>query len=108
MTPSKVAASSCPDPVCRYSQEKNYPRDHSVADAAARNAENVMIGGGNVVINPQGKVLEGLWWGGEEALTADFNLIVRGKIALDVVGDLVPLHKEDLPPHLLSQYPLTL
>ena len=44
---------------CQFAQEKDYPPDHAVADAAARNPDNVMIAGGSVIFSPLGKVLAG-------------------------------------------------
>lgn len=73
---------------CQYSQEKDYPPDHAVADANARDGENVMIAGGSVIVSPLGKVLAGPLLGGEGILTVDLDLddIVRGKFDFDVVG----------------------
>ncbi|KII93875.1 hypothetical protein PLICRDRAFT_36097 [Plicaturopsis crispa FD-325 SS-3] len=73
---------------CQFAQEKDYPSDHAVADAANRNPENVMIAGGSVIVSPLGKVLAGPLLGAEGVLTADLDLddIVRGKFDLDVVG----------------------
>jgi nitrilase len=50
--------------------------------------ETVMIGGGSVIVNPQGKILAGPNYEGECILTADLemNEIVEGKYDLDVVG----------------------
>lgn len=73
---------------CQFAQEKDYPPDHAVADASNRNASNVMIAGGSVIINPLGKVLAGPLLDKEGVLTADLDLddVVRGKFDLDVVG----------------------
>ena len=73
---------------CQFSQEKDFPEDHAVADPSARNAENVMIAGGSVIISPLGKVLAGPLLNGEGVLTAELDLddIARGKFDLDVVG----------------------
>ncbi|KAF8654772.1 hypothetical protein AX16_003427 [Volvariella volvacea WC 439] len=73
---------------CQFAQEKDYPPDHAVADAASRNPENVMIAGGSVIIGPLGQVLAGPLRDGEGILTAeiDLNDCARGKFDLDVVG----------------------
>ena len=73
---------------CQFSQEKDFPEDHAAADPSARNAENVMIAGGSVIISPLGKVLAGPLLNGEGVLTAELDLddIARGKFDLDVVG----------------------
>ncbi|KIY50558.1 carbon-nitrogen hydrolase [Fistulina hepatica ATCC 64428] len=73
---------------CQYAQEKDYPPDHAARDAGARNPENVVIGGGSVIVNPLGKVLAGPLLEGEGVLTAevDLNDCIRGKFDLDVVG----------------------
>lgn len=73
---------------CQFSQESDYPSDHAVADTNNRNPDNVMIGGGSVIINPLGQVLAGPLRDGEGVLTAEIDLddVVRGKFDLDVVG----------------------
>jgi predicted amidohydrolase len=73
---------------CQFSQESDYPEDHPVADVNKRNPENVMIGGGSVIIGPLGNILAGPLLEGEGVLTAELDLddIVRGKFDLDVVG----------------------
>lgn len=73
---------------CQYSEEKDYPEGHAVADENNRNPNNVMIAGGSVIISPLGKVLAGPLLGGEGVLTADLDLdeVVKGKFDLDVTG----------------------
>ncbi|KAK7059048.1 Nitrilase [Paramarasmius palmivorus] len=73
---------------CQFAQEKDYPSDHAVADANARNPDNIMIAGGSVIVDPLGKVLAGPLLGKEGVLTADLDLdeCVRGKFDLDVTG----------------------
>ncbi|KAH9944148.1 carbon-nitrogen hydrolase [Epithele typhae] len=73
---------------CQFAQEKDYPPDHAVANADARNPENVMIAGGSVIINPLGVVLAGPLRDAEGVLTAELDLddIYRGKFDMDVVG----------------------
>lgn len=73
---------------CQFTKEKDYPSDHAVADPENRNPENVMIGGGSVIISPLGEVLAGPLLDQEGVLAADLDLsdIVRGKFDLDVVG----------------------
>jgi beta-cyano-L-alanine hydratase/nitrilase len=73
---------------CQFSKEQDYPPDHSVADPANRNPDNVMIAGGSVIISPLGKVLAGPLLGQEGVLIADLDLdeIAKGKFDLDVVG----------------------
>jgi predicted amidohydrolase len=73
---------------CQFSQESDYPPDHPVADPSKRDPDNVMIGGGSVIISPLGKVLAGPLLSGEGVLTADLDLndIIRGKFDLDVAG----------------------
>lgn len=73
---------------CQYAQEKDYPPDHAVANVNARNPENVMIGGGSVIVSPLGRILAGPLLEGEGILTAilDLDDCVRGKFDLDVVG----------------------
>jgi predicted amidohydrolase len=41
---------------CQFSQESDYPPDHPVRDVNNRSSENVMIGGGSVIISPLGEV----------------------------------------------------
>lgn len=73
---------------CQYAEEKDYPEDHAVANAAQRSPSNVMIGGGSVIVSPLGKTLAGPLLGKEGVLTADLDLddVVRGKFDLDVTG----------------------
>ena len=73
---------------CQFAQEKDYPPDHAVANAANRNPSNVVISGGSVIIDPLGNVLAGPLLGEEGVLTADLDLdqVIRGKFDLDVVG----------------------
>jgi predicted amidohydrolase len=73
---------------CQFSQESDYPPDHAVAATNNRNPDNVMIGGGSVIISPLGQVLAGPLRDGEGVLTAEIDLddVVRGKFDLDVVG----------------------
>jgi predicted amidohydrolase len=73
---------------CQFAQEKDYPADHPVVDTNARDAENVMIAGGSVIVNPFGEVLAGPLLGSEGVLTAelDLNECIRGKFDLDVAG----------------------
>lgn len=62
---------------CQYAQEKDYPADHAVRDANARNGENVMIAGGSVIIDPLGNVLAGPLLDGEGVLSADLELVSK-------------------------------
>ena len=73
---------------CQFTQEKDYPPDHAVANAEARNPENVMIAGGSVIISPLGKVLAGPLLDGEGVISADLDMddILRGKFDLDTTG----------------------
>ncbi len=73
---------------CQFAQEKDYPADHPVADVNARNADNIMIAGGSVIVSPLGKILAGPLLGKEGVLTADLDLddCIRGKFDLDVTG----------------------
>ncbi|EJF66949.1 carbon-nitrogen hydrolase [Dichomitus squalens LYAD-421 SS1] len=73
---------------CQFSQEKDYPPDHAVANAEARDPENVMIAGGSVIISPLGKVLAGPLLGTEGIISADLDMddILRGKFDLDTTG----------------------
>ncbi|KAI0830591.1 carbon-nitrogen hydrolase [Trametes gibbosa] len=73
---------------CQFAQEKDYPPDHAVADANARDPSNVMIAGGSVIINPLGKVLAGPLLGEEGVISAELDLddVLRGKFDLDVTG----------------------
>lgn len=73
---------------CQFSQEKDYPEGHAVADASARNPANVMIAGGSVIVNPAGEVLAGPLLGREGVLLADIDLndVIRGNFDLDVAG----------------------
>ena len=73
---------------CQFSQEKDYPPDHAVADTEGRNPENVMIAGGSVIISPLGKVLAGPLRDGEGVISAELDLddIFRGKFYLDTTG----------------------
>jgi predicted amidohydrolase len=74
---------------CQYAQERHFPDTHAVSDAEMRNADNVMIGGGSVIVSPLGKVLAGPLRDREDVLTAELDLddCVRGKFDLDVVGN---------------------
>jgi len=73
---------------CQFAQEKDYPADHPVADINARNASNVMIAGGSVIVSPLGKILAGPLLGEEGVLTAalDLDECIRGKFDLDTTG----------------------
>lgn len=55
---------------CQYTEEKDYPPDHAVADATHRNPENVMIAGGSAIMSPLGNALAGLLYDQEGVLTA--------------------------------------
>lgn len=73
---------------CQFSREQDYPPDHAVRNPDARKADNVMIAGGSVIINPLGEILAGPLLDQEGVLVADLDLddVVRGKFDLDVVG----------------------
>ncbi|KAI0756729.1 carbon-nitrogen hydrolase [Daedaleopsis nitida] len=73
---------------CQFAQEKDYPPDHAVSDASARNPENVMIAGGSVIISPLGQVLAGPLLGEEGVISADLDMddFYRGKFDLDTTG----------------------
>ena len=73
---------------CQFAQEKDYPADHAVANASARDPNNVMIAGGSVIIRPLGKVLAGPLLGEEGVISADLDMddFYRGKFDLDVTG----------------------
>ncbi|KAI0673414.1 carbon-nitrogen hydrolase [Trametes maxima] len=73
---------------CQFAQEKDYPADHPVANAEARDPNNVMIAGGSVIISPLGKVLAGPLLDGEGVISAELDLddVLRGKFDLDVAG----------------------
>ncbi|EIN14128.1 carbon-nitrogen hydrolase [Punctularia strigosozonata HHB-11173 SS5] len=73
---------------CQFSQEKDFPADHAVRDPSKRDPENIMIGGGSVIVSALGEVLAGPLWGEEGVLTAELDLddIVRGKFDMDCVG----------------------
>ncbi|KAJ6604562.1 carbon-nitrogen hydrolase [Mycena vulgaris] len=74
---------------CQYAQERHFPDTHAVGNAEMRHPDNVMIGGGSVIISPLGKVLAGPLRDREDVLTAELDLddCVRGKFDLDVVGN---------------------
>ncbi|KAI0652129.1 carbon-nitrogen hydrolase [Trametes meyenii] len=73
---------------CQFAQEKDYPADHPVANAEARDPNNVMIAGGSVIISPLGKVLAGPLLDDEGVISAELDLddVLRGKFDLDVAG----------------------
>ncbi|KAK7064302.1 carbon-nitrogen hydrolase [Favolaschia claudopus] len=73
---------------CQYAKESDYPDGHAVSNAEKRNADNVMIAGGSVIVSPLGKILAGPLRDKEDVLTAELDLddIVRGKMDFDVVG----------------------
>ncbi|KAE9408189.1 carbon-nitrogen hydrolase [Gymnopus androsaceus JB14] len=73
---------------CQFAQEKDYPADHPVADLNARNADNVVIAGGSVIVSPLGNILAGPLLGEEGILTASLDLdeCIRGKFDLDTTG----------------------
>ncbi len=73
---------------CQFAQEKDYPPDHAVANASARDPNNVMIAGGSVIISPLGKVLAGPLLDAEGVISAELDLddVLRGKFDLDVTG----------------------
>ncbi|KIK70890.1 hypothetical protein GYMLUDRAFT_210494 [Collybiopsis luxurians FD-317 M1] len=73
---------------CQFAQEKDYPERHAVADVNTRNADNVMIAGGSVIVSPLGRILAGPLLGEEGVLTADLDLdeCIRGKFDLDTTG----------------------
>jgi len=70
----------------QYLRRRDYPND--IAEALGEAAKDPIIGGGSVIVNPQGKILAGPNREGECVLTAelDLNEIVEGKFDLDVVG----------------------
>jgi nitrilase len=70
----------------QYLKRSDYPADIG-AQLAASDGE-VVIRGGSVIVNPQGRILAGPSRNGECILTADLNLdeIVEGKYDLDVAG----------------------
>jgi len=77
---------------CQFTQQKDYPADHSFAAEpsadAQRDPDGVMIAGGSVIVSPLGKVLAGPLLNEEGVLVADLDLedIVRGQFDLDVRG----------------------
>ncbi|EJD55093.1 carbon-nitrogen hydrolase [Auricularia subglabra TFB-10046 SS5] len=73
---------------CQFTQQKDYPADHAIAQGETRNPEGVMIAGGSMIVDPLGNVLAGPLWNAEGVLTADLDLetTIRGKFDLDVVG----------------------
>ena len=73
---------------CQFAQEKDYPPDHAVVNAEARDPSNVMIAGGSVIINPLGQVLAGPLLGEEGIISADLDMDdwYRGKFDLDTTG----------------------
>jgi beta-cyano-L-alanine hydratase/nitrilase len=73
---------------CPYAQEKDFPEGHANFDPNDRNPENVMIGGGSVIVSPLGKVLAGPLRDREDVLTVDLDLddVLRGKFEMDCVG----------------------
>ncbi|EIW86806.1 carbon-nitrogen hydrolase [Coniophora puteana RWD-64-598 SS2] len=84
---------------CQFAKEADYPPDHAVADKSNRNADNIMISGGSVIVSPLGEILAGPSREPETILTADLDLdqIARGKFDLDVCGhyartDIFQLH----------------
>lgn len=70
----------------QFLRRGDYPSD--IAQHLPEAAEDPIIGGGSVIVNPQGKILAGPNREGECVLTADLDLneIVEGKYDLDVVG----------------------
>ncbi|KAJ7293489.1 carbon-nitrogen hydrolase [Mycena rebaudengoi] len=74
---------------CQFARERDFPADHAVQDAEQRNADNIMIAGGSVIISPLGKVLAGPVRDREDVLTAELDLddCIRGKFDLDVCGN---------------------
>ncbi|KAJ7492709.1 carbon-nitrogen hydrolase [Mycena latifolia] len=74
---------------CQYAQERHFPDTHAVGNADMRNPENIMIGGGSLIINPLGKILAGPLRGSEGVISAELDLddCIRGKFDLDVVGN---------------------
>jgi len=80
----------------QYLRRADYPND--IAALLPGTATDPIIGGGSVIVNPQGQILAGPNREGECILTADLNLdeVIEGKYDLDVVGhysrpDLFPL-----------------
>ncbi|KAJ7071118.1 carbon-nitrogen hydrolase [Mycena amicta] len=74
---------------CQFSQEKHFPDNHAVSNPSTRSPDNVMIGGGSVIIGPLGSILAGPLRDEEGVLTAEIDLddILRGKFDLDVCGN---------------------
>ncbi|TRM60254.1 carbon-nitrogen hydrolase [Schizophyllum amplum] len=72
----------------QFAQEKHYPADHAVRNPEERHEDNVMIGGGSMIVSPLGEILAGPLRGEEGVLTATLDLddVVRGKFDLDVAG----------------------
>lgn len=70
----------------QYLRRRDYPDD--IAEALGEAAKDPIIGGGSVIVNPQGKILAGPSREGECVLTAELDLdeIIEGKFDLDVVG----------------------
>ena len=70
----------------QYLRRRDYPDD--IAEALGEAAKDPIIGGGSVIVNPQGKILAGPNREGECVLTAELDLdqIIEGKFDLDVVG----------------------
>ena len=80
----------------QYLRRADYPPE--IAAHLPATAADPIIGGGSIIVNPQGQVLAGPDRTGEVILTAELNLdeIIEGKYDLDVVGhysrpDLFPI-----------------
>ena len=65
----------------QYLERKDCPEDYA-------DTPSVLIRGGSVIVNPQGVVLAGPYYGSETILVADLsrNEIAEGKFDLDVTG----------------------
>ncbi|HEX8940141.1 MAG TPA: nitrilase-related carbon-nitrogen hydrolase [Candidatus Limnocylindrales bacterium] len=70
---------------CQFARRSDYPDDYPVA---ADGPDEVLIGGGSVIVDPLGQVLAGPARDGEAVLVADLDLgaIDRAVLDLDVVG----------------------
>ncbi len=68
----------------QYLRRSDYPEDIAIPEGVT----DLIIRGGSLIVNPQGKILAGPNREGECILTADIDLreIVEGKYDLDVVG----------------------
>lgn len=87
---------------CQFARRRDFPPDYQTSGDFQ--ADDVLIGGGSVIVSPYGDILAGPNYDGECILTADIDVsaLPQAKFDLDVTGhyarpDIFSLHVDERP-----------